>query len=67
MECLGLADNECVPNAREKRHMWNDPAVKGSLQSDRIQERCAHMSGLEYGPLAVHKGGNACIDALKTG
>ena len=35
--------------------MWNDPAVKGSLQSDPIQERCAHMSGLElqtYGPLA---------------
>ena len=31
--------------------MWNDPAVKGSLQSDPIQERCAHMLRT-YGVLA---------------
>ena len=34
-------------------HMWNDPAVKGSLQSDPIQERCAHMSGLWLRPTAA--------------
>ena len=33
--------------------MWNDPAVKGSLQSDPIQERCAHMSGLRLRPTAA--------------
>jgi hypothetical protein len=25
--------------------MRNDPAIKNVLQSDSIQERCAHMSG----------------------